>query len=77
MLDVLIKDGTIVDGSGKPAFKGSIGIQDGKLVNAKGNEPAKKVINAEGLIVSPGFIDAHSHGDLILGTESAHLFKTT
>ena len=77
MLDVLIKNANIIDGTGKPAYKGSIGISGGKLVMADGSEEATAIIDASGKYVSPGWIDAHSHGDLILGSEDAHLFKTT
>jgi len=66
MLDVLIKNANIIDGTGKPAYKGSIGISGGKLVMADGSEEATAVIDASGKYVSPGWIDAHSHGDLIL-----------
>ena len=77
MLDVLIKNAKVIDGSGAPAYSGSVGIENGKIVLAQGDEEAREVIDAKGRYVCPGFIDAHSHGDLILGTEDAHLFKTT
>ena len=77
MLDVLIKNAKIIDGTGKPAYEGCLGIADGKLVFASGSEEAAQIIDAAGRYVSPGWIDAHSHGDLILGSEDAHLFKTT
>lgn len=77
MLDVLIKNARIIDGSGSPAYNGCVGILDGKIVPASGAEEAGETIDAEGRYVSPGFIDAHSHGDMILGTEDASLFKTT
>ena len=76
MLDYLIKNARIVDGSGSPAFTGCIGIKDGKFVSVRGDEPAIRVIDAAGRIATPGFIDAHSHGDLILGSHDARLFKT-
>ena len=76
MLDYLIKNARIVDGSGSPAFTGCIGIKDGKFVSVRGDEPAIRVIDAAGRIAAPGFIDAHSHGDLILGSRDARLFKT-
>jgi N-acyl-D-amino-acid deacylase len=58
--DILIRNGTVVDGTGAPARRGDIGIRDGKIV-----EPgaAKRTINAEGLVVAPGFIDPHTHYD--------------
>ncbi len=76
MLDFLIKNAKIIDGTGAPAFDGYIGIKNKKIVMAKGTEEAENVIDAKGRYVVPGFIDAHSHGDLILGCEDAHLFKT-
>ncbi len=77
MLDVLIQNARIIDGSGAPSYEGSVGVKDGKLVLCKGNEEAREVIDARGRCVAPGFIDAHSHGDMILGSEDAYLFKTT
>lgn len=67
-LDILIKDGVIVDGTGSPPYKGSVAIKDKKIV-AVGevlNVDSKITINASGLIVSPGFIDVHSHADKTL-----------
>jgi N-acyl-D-amino-acid deacylase len=66
--DVLIKNGSIIDGTGKTAFSSDIGIRDGKIAaienfNVIKNEDAIKVIDAKDLIVSPGFIDIHSHTD--------------
>lgn len=77
MYDVLIKNGTIIDGTGEPSYKGNIAIKDGILHLKPDSTEAKEVIDAEGLIVSPGFIDSHSHGDLILGSKDSSLFKTT
>ena len=67
-LDILIKNGRIVNGTGNPWYPGEIGILDGKIINIshKIKEEAKKVINANGLIVCPGFIDIHSHSDYFL-----------
>jgi len=76
MLDCIIRNANIVDGSGKPAYPGCIGILGGKFVSVSGTEEAALTIDAAGRIAAPGFIDAHSHGDLILGTEDARLFKT-
>lgn len=65
--DLLIKNGTILDGSGKPRFKGDVGISKG-LIAAVGNPAlegaeAPKVIDAAGKFVSPGFVDITSHAD--------------
>lgn len=76
MLDMLIVNGTVIDGSGAPVGSGSIGIKDGKIVRCQGDELAGKTIDAANRLVCPGFIDAHSHGDKLLGTEDGRLFKT-
>ncbi len=76
MLDLLIQNARIIDGSGAPSYQSSVGIKDGKLVMTTGNEEAAQTIDAAGRCLAPGFIDAHTHGDLILGSEDAHLFKT-
>lgn len=77
MLDILIMNANIIDGTGAPQYKGSIGIKDNKIYLNPGDVEAENEIDAEGLTVTPGFIDAHSHGDLILGSHDASLFKTT
>ncbi len=66
-IDILIKNGNIIDGTGKPPFKSDIIIKN-DLVENIGNfkdVSASKTINAKGLIVAPGFIDAHNHLDFI------------
>ncbi len=63
-LDVKISGGTIVDGTGRARFHGDIGIKDG-VITAVGevSERADRVIDAEGAIVTPGFVDIHTHYD--------------
>ena len=65
MLDVLIKNGTIVDGTGKPMYRGDIGIRDGVIteIGDLHNEKAEKEIDATGKFVAPGFIDVNNHSD--------------
>ncbi len=64
MLDLIIRNGQIVDGSGSPGFTGDIGIKDGRIA-AIGHitEAAKETIDATGRVVSPGFVDVHTHYD--------------
>src|SRR4029077_11869125 len=62
--DLLIKNGRIVDGSGTPAFHGDIGVRNGKISEiGKLGGSAARVIDAGGLVVSPGFVDNHCHYD--------------
>lgn len=64
MLDTLIRLGTIVDGTGRAPYQSDIGIKDGTIV-AVGliEEPARETINANGLVITPGFVDVHTHYD--------------
>jgi len=59
-LDVLIRNATLIDGTGAPARREDVGVAGGKIV-APGT--AKRVIDADGLVVAPGFIDPHTHYD--------------
>jgi N-acyl-D-amino-acid deacylase len=62
--DVLIKGGRIYDGSGMPSYLGDVATKDGRIVDTgRINGEAKRVIRADGLAISPGFIDFHTHLD--------------
>lgn len=68
MYDILVQNGMIADGSGKPLFKCNIGISEDRIVWIGNDRERKAVrtIDASGLVVAPGFIDMHAHDDLDL-----------
>src|SRR5512133_3632665 len=69
--DVLIRNGRLVDGAGNPAFAGDLAIRQGRIA-AMGSLPgakARRVIDAAGLTVAPGFIDIHNHSAYAILTD--------
>ncbi len=69
--DLLINDATIIDGTGKPSWRGDITIKDGKITAVASDVSANAVrtIDARGRVLAPGFIDMHSHSDIPLVTD--------
>jgi N-acyl-D-aspartate/D-glutamate deacylase len=62
--DLLIKNARVVDGSGMPSFRGDVAAKNGIIIEiGKLSGPAKRTIDAEGLVVAPGFVDNHCHYD--------------
>ena len=68
MLDTIIRNGTVVDGTGRPGFLADVGIQSGRVsaIGQLQHVEATHVLDASRLIVAPGFIDIHSHSDYTL-----------
>jgi len=69
-MDVLVRGGLVVDGTGAPPFRGDLAVEDGKIaaVGDLDGAQADRVIEADGRMVCPGFFDPHSHSDFTLLT---------
>lgn len=67
----------IIDGTGAPAYSGSIGIENGRIVLSPTDSPLATVIDGSGLYICPGFIDCHSHGDQVIGQFPMELSKVS
>jgi N-acyl-D-aspartate/D-glutamate deacylase len=64
MHDIVIRGGTVIDGSGKPAFTGDVAIAGGRIAAVGGKQgPARRDVDADGLLVTPGWVDVHTHYD--------------
>lgn len=63
--DLVVRGARVVDGSGRPAFTADLGIADGRIaeIGRIGPDRARRAIEADGLVATPGFIDIHSHSD--------------
>ncbi len=73
--DLILKGGWVIDGTGGPAFLADVAVLNGMIfeVGRLGDSTASRVIDATGLTIVPGFIDAHVHGDLMLLADPIHL----
>lgn len=79
MLDLLIRNALLVDGTGAEAYRADIGIRGEKIVEIASHITQKAVreMDAEGLVASPGFIDVHTHDDLVLCNDPYNMPKLT
>ncbi|MFP5463818.1 MAG: amidohydrolase family protein, partial [Gammaproteobacteria bacterium] len=72
MYDLLIENARIVDGTGAPAYPGSLAVKDGRIValGAVHNREAREIIDAAGQVLAPGFVDPHTHYDAQIAWDS-------
>src|ERR1700740_1981875 len=64
MLDYAITGGTVIDGTGSPGVRADIGVEGGSIGQVgELDGPAAKTIEADGLVITPGFVDPHTHYD--------------
>ena len=63
MLELSVRGGTVVDGTGSPPFRADVGIAEGRIVEIAPSVPARRELNATGRLVTPGFLDVHTHYD--------------
>ena len=69
--DLVIANGTVVDGTGRARFRADVGVRAGRIAAISAGEPltGREKMDAAGLVIAPGFIDIHSHGDWILALD--------
>jgi N-acyl-D-aspartate/D-glutamate deacylase len=64
MFDLIVRAGTVVDGTGSPALTADVGVRNGRVAEVgRLSERGRREIDADGLVVTPGFVDIHTHFD--------------
>ena len=75
MLDLLIRGGELIDGTGSAGYIAAVGVKDNTLYvirNDAEEVPARRIIDATGLVVCPGFIDVHAHSGIVMLDHPTH-----
>lgn len=77
MLDIVIRSGRVYDGTGNPWTKLDVGVEKGRIavLGDLSKERAREMVDAQNMAVSPGFIDAHAHSDLLCTEPGTHKIK--
>ncbi|NYH80348.1 N-acyl-D-amino-acid deacylase [Actinopolyspora biskrensis] len=78
-MDIALRGARVVDGTGAPEYRADVGVHNGRIaeVAAPVSLSARRVVDASGLVLAPGFIDMHSHSDLRVLSEPEHLAKVS
>ncbi|WP_410659940.1 N-acyl-D-amino-acid deacylase family protein [Amycolatopsis sp. lyj-112] len=76
-MDIVFRSAQVADGTGDPVTRHDVGVSDGRIMSVAeaGSLAGRRTIDAEGLVLAPGFIDMHSHSDLQLLANPDHLAK--
>ncbi|SFB52339.1 N-acyl-D-amino-acid deacylase [Amycolatopsis marina] len=76
-MDLVIRGARIADGTGQPLYSGDVGVSAGRIaeITGAGTLTGRRTVDADGLVLAPGFIDMHSHSDLQLLAAPDHLVK--
>lgn len=74
-MDIVIRGAEIIDGTGSPRYTAEVGVKDGRIAEIGDRLDGKRVIDAGGLVLSPGFIDMHAHSELAVLADHDHLAK--
>ncbi|WNV89457.1 D-aminoacylase [Umezawaea sp. Da 62-37] len=76
-MDIVFKGARVVDGTGAPEYRADVGIQDGRIAGIGPGLSGGRSVDADGLVLAPGFIDMHSHSDLQVLANPDHLAKVS
>ncbi|GGP50848.1 N-acyl-D-amino-acid deacylase family protein [Saccharothrix coeruleofusca] len=76
-MDIVYRGALVADGTGAPAYQADVGVADGRIAGIGRGLGGKRVVDADGLVLAPGFIDMHSHSDLQVLAEPEHMAKVS
>jgi N-acyl-D-aspartate/D-glutamate deacylase len=76
MPGLVIRGATVLDGTGAPGHRADVAVDDGRITGIGHGLTGRRRLDADGLVLCPGFVDMHAHSDLALLTEPGHLAKT-
>ncbi|MFC7343415.1 N-acyl-D-amino-acid deacylase family protein [Saccharopolyspora griseoalba] len=76
-MDLIIRGAQVVDGDGGPRYRADVGLAEGRIAAIGGQLSGRRSIDADGLVLAPGFVDMHAHSDLQLLAEPDHTAKVS